>query len=265
MIIADGVKMTFIDAGHVLGSAQILMLSGVGPAEHLKTKGIAVAQAARRVSSFTEGSPEQRQAWEIEIDKLWKGGFIDEEYRDLWKKNGPNPEIINEALDIGKWAESYTGKNAVNRARAEQIQTRAENDTRLTDARVGDIGIVGAGFGDDLDPDRPLALGPFGQQAAAVDLHLAPHLVHLVEAEPALASVSLDFPAGKSRLGHQTAAEGVLVDLEDQLGHLPRRKAAQHLLVPGREGLLPDPALHLQRAVAKLLEILVSEHCCSQR
>lgn len=116
---------------------------GMSPEQYREASGKAqaFAQAARRVSSFTEGSPEQRQAWEIEIDKLWKGGFIDEEYRDLWKKNGPNPEIINEALDIGKWAESYTGKNAVNRARAEQIQTRAENDTRLTDARVGDIGI----------------------------------------------------------------------------------------------------------------------------
>ena len=81
----------------------------------------------------------------------------------------------------------------------------------------------------------------------------------------ALAAIGLDFPAGKSRFGDEAAAESVLVDLEDQLGHLPRGEAAEHLFVPGREGLFSDPALHLERAVAQLRKVLVSKHGCSQR
>lgn len=112
---------------------------GMSPEQYREAAGKAkaFAEAARRVSSFPEGSAEQGQAWQIEIDKLWKGGFIDEQYRDLWKKSGPNADIINEALDIGKWAESYTGKNAVNRARAANLEGKTENEAALTQARIG--------------------------------------------------------------------------------------------------------------------------------
>lgn len=114
-------------------------LDGMSPEQYREAtvKAQAFAQAAKRVSSFPEGSAEQEEAWQVEINKLYTAGLIDEQYRDLWIQSGPNTEIINEALDVGKWTEIYVGKTATDRARAEQIGVRANNDTRLTDARIG--------------------------------------------------------------------------------------------------------------------------------
>lgn len=112
---------------------------GMSPEQYRKASETAqaFANAARRVSSFGEGTPEQAQAWQVEIDKLYQGGFIDQQYADLYKKQGPNMALVNEALQLGKFAESYTGKNAVTRARAENYEGKTENEAALTQARVG--------------------------------------------------------------------------------------------------------------------------------
>lgn len=112
---------------------------GMSPEQYKESAKMAKAfgAAAKRVSSFAEGSPEQAEAWASEITKLHDDGFIDENTRDLYLKQGPDMNIVNEALDIGKWAESYTGKNAVNRARAENYEGKTENEAALTQARVG--------------------------------------------------------------------------------------------------------------------------------
>lgn len=112
---------------------------GMTPEQYRKASDTAqaFANAARRVSSFGEGTPEQAQAWQVEIDKLYQGGYIDQQYADLYKKQGPNMALVNEALQLGKFAESYTGKNAVTRARAANLEGKTENEEALTQARVG--------------------------------------------------------------------------------------------------------------------------------
>ena len=104
-------------------------------------------------------------------------------------------------------------------------------------------------------PGRPL-----GQQRLALDLELAAQRVDLLEREPALAAVGLDLPRGEGGVGGKTAAEGRLVEAQDQLRHLPGGEAAQRLLILGGEGLLADPALHLERARLEHPQILVREH-----
>lgn len=113
------------------------------PDEWLEAQRTATAfgEAARRVSSFKAGSREQRQAWDEELGKLFKDGFIDKASHDQWVAQGPNDEIINEALDVGDFVKSrYDGIHrkgaALERARIEDIGTDNTRDDRKLDAAI---------------------------------------------------------------------------------------------------------------------------------
>jgi hypothetical protein len=111
--------------------------------------------------------------------------------------------------------------------------------------------------------DRAGVLRAEGHEALAVDLEPAADRVDLLERVPALAAVLLDEALGQGGVGGEAAAQGGLVHLEDQLAHLPGGEAAQLLLVLGRVGLLPDPALHLQRLRLEAGEVGMGVHACS--
>ena len=92
-----------------------------------------------------------------------------------------------------------------------------QRDGRLARAalEIGDGGAKGA-----------LARRAFRQQGPLADADAAAQLVDLIEAEPTLAAVLLNFPEGKVWVRRQLAAEGGLVHAEDQLCHLPAGEAA---------------------------------------
>lgn len=115
----------------------------MSPQEYMEAakKANAFGQAARRVQAFAPGTPQQKQVWEAELDRLTADGFIDEESRDLWKQQGPNPEIINEALSIDEYVKTYKGKNvALDQAKVRDVDNRVANRNALADARIDDIG-----------------------------------------------------------------------------------------------------------------------------
>lgn len=143
---------------------------GMSPEQYRKASDTAqaFANAARRVASFGEGTPEQAQAWQVEIDKLYQGGYIDQQYADLYKKQGPNMALVNEALQLGKFAESYTGKNALNRAKESEILGRTKGRAALDAAKVEDIGTDNTRADKDLErkaakdamPPKPRTAAP---------------------------------------------------------------------------------------------------------
>jgi hypothetical protein len=67
-------------------------------------------------------------------------------------------------------------------------------------------------------------------------------------------------PLRQGGVGGQPSAQGRLVDLEDQLGHLPAEKRRSVFSISGEIGLLPDPALHLERLRLQRRQILMGEH-----
>ena len=146
-----------------------------------------------------------------------------------------------------------------------RVEVDKQNPIAVQRGSMGKVkrhgGLAGAALEvGDRCPEGALAGGSGRHQGLAVDLHLAAQRVDLVEAEPALTAVRFDFPAGKIRLCSQAAAEGGVVDPKDQLSNLPRGEAAEGLLVLGAEGLLADPALHLQRLGLQPREIFMRVH-----
>lgn len=116
---------------------------GMSPQEYMEAakKANAFGEAARRVQAFAQGTPQQKQAWDRELDRLTAEGFIDEESRDLWKGQGPSPEIINEALTIAEYTKTYKGKNAaLDKAKVDDVRNRIDTRNALADARIDDIG-----------------------------------------------------------------------------------------------------------------------------
>lgn len=115
------------------------VFDGMSPEDFRATqeKAKAFGSAAKRVASFAEGSPQQAEAWVIEIDKLFKQGYIDEQSRDLWAKQGPNMAIINEAISVDDFVSSYTSADPVKAARIRKIQGDIGNAEDVTKARVG--------------------------------------------------------------------------------------------------------------------------------
>lgn len=112
---------------------------GMSPQQYMEAgkKANAFGAAARRVSAFAEGSPQQAQVWAEEIDRLAKDGFIDPKNAEQWKAQGPNMAIVNEALTIGDWVKGYKGKNALEQARIEEIKGRTANAEKKTEGQLG--------------------------------------------------------------------------------------------------------------------------------
>ena len=111
---------------------------GMSPQQYMEAgkKANAFGAAARRISAFAEGSPQQAQVWAEEIDRLAKDGFIDPKNAEQWKAQGPNMAIVNEALTIGDWVKGYKGKNAVEQARVEEIKGRTKNAEKRTEGQL---------------------------------------------------------------------------------------------------------------------------------
>ena len=111
---------------------------GMSPQQYMDAgkKANAFGAAARRVSAFAEGSPQQAQVWAEEIDRLAKDGYIDPKSAEQWKAQGPNMAIINEALTIGDWVKGYKGKNALEQARIEEIKGRTKNAEKKTEGQL---------------------------------------------------------------------------------------------------------------------------------
>ena len=95
--------------------------------------------------------------------------------------------------------------------------------------------------------DRPIARRTGRHERLATYLETAAKLVDLLECIPALTPVLFDIALRQGRVSGETAAHGGLVDLEDELGHLPARKSAERFLTLGGISLLPDKSLHLER------------------
>lgn len=110
---------------------------GMEPDEYAEAErySTAMGEAARKISSFEAGSPEQQNSWDEELGKLYKGGFIAKTDHDHWVTQGPSPELINEAMEVDDFVKSgYKGKNS-----------------RLEEARIREIDARIARGDDDLD------------------------------------------------------------------------------------------------------------------
>jgi hypothetical protein len=91
------------------------------------TRARVFGEAAKFVMGFPDGSEEQKQAWTNSLQVLLEDGHIDQNTYDLALKSGPNRMLLTQAVETQKLMERYTDPRAV-------------NDTRLTDARIEDIG-----------------------------------------------------------------------------------------------------------------------------
>lgn len=65
-----------------------------------------VADAARRVQGFPEGSDEQKAAWNAEVENLVEAGDLSEEAADSYRDNF-SPLVLDQALRLGETLEQY--------------------------------------------------------------------------------------------------------------------------------------------------------------
>lgn len=96
-----------------------------------KIRGNAFAEAARRVKSLPSGSKEQKAMWDQVLGELQAAGHIDKSQHDAMVSAGPSDDIINEALDIGEFVNTYKPK-------------APKPLTELDKVRIQDVGIDNA-------------------------------------------------------------------------------------------------------------------------
>lgn len=96
------------------------------------SKGKDVAEAARRVSAYPEGSPERAKAWNSELDRLLAEGDITQEWADANRDNVSQADL-DEALQMGETLDQYIArKDAEKKAALEEAKARPKTEADLT-------------------------------------------------------------------------------------------------------------------------------------
>lgn len=110
---------------------------GMSPKDYkaAKIKAMRFGEAARSVLMFPEGTPEQKQAWDVEIGKLAQDGLIPEDQAAALIKSGPNPLIIDQALTVEEFAKQHGPKGRLDKQKA---QTAAERERRILENTEAD-------------------------------------------------------------------------------------------------------------------------------